>query len=251
MHRLKNRIKWILQRILGFQGYLLVFSFFKIITFRWDRAEGEAFRHFLTLLPGKGILIDAGANIGIMTVLAARRFPQMVIHAFEPLPPNFQALSRIVDLFRLKNVVLHPAGLGASEQQVQMRLPIVDGIRQQGISHVLDGREVDHSGSDYNVRLETIDQHFHECGGRVVGLKVDVEDYERFVFEGARKVLQRDHPWIYAELWESDNREACFRLLGPLGYTAWVWSRVEKKLVVFNHADSNALYYFFKPPAGV
>lgn len=245
---LKNCAKWSLQRLLGFQGYLLLFSLFKIITFRWDRAEGEAFSHFLNLLPRKGIIIDAGANIGIMTALFSRQFPQAVVHAFEPMPPNYKALSRVVGLLRCKNVILHPAGLGAHEQMVRMRLPIVGGINQQGISHVLDGRDVDHSGHDYTVQLTTIDQQFPESDQPVVGIKVDVEDYERHVFEGGMGVLRRDHPWIYAELWESENREACFRLLEPIGYTPWVWDRAEKNLVPFDGGGRDALYFFFKPP---
>ncbi|MEW6702255.1 MAG: hypothetical protein AB1298_06005, partial [Bacteroidota bacterium] len=69
---MKNKIKCVLQKLLGFRGYLFVFSIFKIFTLKYDKKEG-VFLELLNHLSNDSIVLDIGANIGIMTVLLAKK----------------------------------------------------------------------------------------------------------------------------------------------------------------------------------
>ena len=84
---MKNKTKYILQRILGFDRYLRIFSRFKIATLKNDKNERDFFA-FMDLLENPKHILDLGGNIGVMTVHLAARFPEAKIHAVEPLQPN-------------------------------------------------------------------------------------------------------------------------------------------------------------------
>lgn len=209
---MKKRIQWFLQRLLGFRRYLFVFSLFKIRTLRWDRKEGD-FLHFLSLLQDHDVVLDIGANIGIMTAKLAQRCRKGKVHAFEPITENFNALTRIVAHFRFDNVVLHPYALGEAPGEIQMVMPEVQNVKMQGLSHVVhDSIEDFNEGQHYSVPIHTLDDLAGQLG-KVRAIKIDVENFEYFVFKGATELLKRDRPMIYCELWDNANRVKCFDFL--------------------------------------
>ena len=133
---MKNSIKYILQTLLGFKNYLYVFSIFKIRTLKGDSKEGDFF-HFLNLLKENDTVLDIGANIGIMSVHLSEKVKSGHVHAFEPIPQNFEVLERIVTKFNLSNITLHNYALGDEEKQIEMVLPVVSSVKMQGLSHVV------------------------------------------------------------------------------------------------------------------
>ena len=60
------------------------------------------------------------------------------------------------------------------------------------------------------------------AGQRVSAIKIDVENYEYFVLDGARNLITKHKPIVYAELWENENREKCFALFNNLSYKTFV-----------------------------
>jgi len=48
-------------------------------------------------LPERPVIFDVGANAGFFSLFSASRFPSARIYAFEPVPANFQQLSRNAD----------------------------------------------------------------------------------------------------------------------------------------------------------
>lgn len=214
---MKKFVQNILQRILGFDRYLVWFSWFKIKTLRNDRKEGD-FMHFLSLLGPSDKVLDIGANIGIMAVPLARQCPQGVVHAIEPIPENFRALGRIVKRFKLTNVKLHQFALGAEKGELEMVMPEVSSVKMQGLSHVVhDSITEFNEGSRYTVPVHRLDD-LEEMTKGVKGIKIDVENFEYFVFKGGEEMLKRERPIVYCELWANENREKCFDLFRTLGY---------------------------------
>lgn len=63
-----------------------------------------------------GVILDLGANIGFVSILYAKAFPDAKIFAFEPMPENFKLLEQNVAAF--KNVTPIPFGLGSKTQTV-------------------------------------------------------------------------------------------------------------------------------------
>ena len=218
---MKNTVKYILQKVLGFQFYLYVFSLFKIRTLRNDSNEKDFF-HFLSLLKdGEGSVLDVGANIGIMTAHLGQYLPNTTIHAFEPIPSNISVLKKIIAKFNLKLVQLHEIAVGETSGSVKMILPQNGKTKMQGLSHVKHESITEwNEGEEFEVQLDTLDNQLKT--EKIQGIKIDVENFEYFALQGAKELLQRDHPIIYAELWDNQNRTNCFELLASLSYQAYI-----------------------------
>jgi len=213
----KTTAKRVLQRTLGFRRYLVAHSVFVAATISLRRSEGQI-RRFIDRLHAGANVLDIGSNVGSMTLLFARRCPQGHVYAFEPIKENIAATWTIITLFDLPNVTMFPFGLGERDETVTMVMPAANGVRLEGLSHVLAGTEAIDEGILYEIELRRLDGLAVFDNVRVDAMKLDVEDYERFVLAGAERIIVRDHPLIYAELWGAENRRGCFALLERHGY---------------------------------
>jgi FkbM family methyltransferase len=220
---MKALIKKVLQFVLGFQNYLFVFSLFIIYTLKWNKREGD-FLHLLKLLPDKGIILDIGANIGMMTVHLAKAFPNARIFAYEPIPHNIKTLKRIISFFRLKNVVVFESALGNYNGNARMIMPVIKAVKMQGLSHVIANNHDQDEGKKFITPIHKLDsyQEFFTPATEVTGIKMDVENFEYYVLDGARELIVKHHPVIYCELWNDDKRQKSISLLKEYGYEAFV-----------------------------
>lgn len=238
----KNTVKYILQKVLGFQFYLYVFSLFKIRTLRSDANEKDFF-HFLSLLKdGEGSVLDVGANIGIMTVHLGQKLPHSVIHAFEPMPSNIAVLKKVIEKFNLKSVKLHEIALGDSVGSVKMILPENGKTKMQGLSHVKHESITEwNEGEEFDVPVNTLDNIFGS--EKIQGIKIDVENFEYYALKGGRHILEKDHPIIYAELWDNQNRLNCFSLLKELTYETFIVAN--DKLIPYDEQQHKSQNFIF------
>lgn len=218
---MKNRIKYILQKILGLQTYLYVFALYKIRTLRSDKKENDFFTFLSLLKDGKGDVLDIGANLGIMTVHLANHLPNSTIHAFEPMPTNASILKRIIAKFQLKKAKIHEIALGEEPGTARMVLPVNGSTVMQGLSHIKHESITEwNEGKEVDVPLDKLD---NVINGQVIqGIKIDVENFEYFALKGGTRIISTHHPIIYAELWDNDNRQQCFDLLRGFNYSIFV-----------------------------
>jgi FkbM family methyltransferase len=239
---MKNFIKYFLQKLLGYSNYLYVFAVFKIQTLRSDSKENDFFR-FLDLLPADATVADLGANIGIMTYHLSRWCSKGKIIAIEPIPDNFCILEKIIVRYSLKNVKALNIALGNKNEEIKMLVPKLGNAKQQGLSHVIetDARE---KGDTFNVPCFTFDEIVKE--EKITGIKIDVENYEYPVLTGALETLKKYKPIIYAELWDNENRQQCFKLLDSLGYKAYICDK--NNLVLFDANIHKKQNFIFKLP---
>lgn len=217
---MKSFAKYLLHKLFGFKNYLFIFSIFKIYTLKWDKNEKDFF-YFLKLLPEGGHVLDIGANIGIMTVYLSRKRDAHV-WAFEPMPNNVQALKRIITFFALKNVKLLEYALGDKDGKIEMVMPVIDKVKMQGLSHVVHESIADNNeGEKFEVPIKKLDamEEFQKDGINITGIKMDVENFEYFVLKGGEGLLRKHQPLLYCELWDNENRSACFELMQNLGYS--------------------------------
>ena len=243
---MERKIQHLLQRLLGFHRYLYVFSRFKAATLRFDRNERDVLR-LVELMPRDGVVLDIGANIGIMTVHLARRVDHGHVHAFEPVPDNLAVLREIVRRRGLTNVTVHGIALGDSSDTLEMVMPLESSVRMQGLSRVLTGGVSDpESGEHYHVpqrRLDDIEELF---GADVTGIKIDVEDFEQFVFAGGRSLIERCRPIVYTELGIGENRRVSMEFFTDLEYVVGVLDGDD--LVAWD-PDLHTKHNFFMFPA--
>lgn len=244
---MKNFIKYILHKLLGFKNYLFIFSLFKIYTLKRDKNEKDFFQ-FLSLIPPDTAVLDIGANIGIMTVHLARSINNTTVYCFEPMPNNIDAFKRIINYFGLNNIQLFEMALGNTEGQVEMVMPVIDSVRMQGLSHVVHNSIPENNqGERCIVPLKMLDKlsALQNSPQRISAIKIDVENFEFFVLDGARNILVRDKPFVYAELWDNENRKQCFGLFKELNYITYVVDH--GKLAKYDAARHKKQNFIFMP----
>ena len=244
---MKTFIKYILQKILGFKTYLYVFALFVIVKIRWDKKEKDFF-HFLNLLPDDGIVLDLGANIGVTTYHLARKLPKSQIFSFEPMTINMEILKWIKKRFRLNNIREFLLAAGDENTMLEMVMPVIHKVPMHGLSHVIHKDITENNtGLKFKVPLVRLDdfRELTQPGKRITGIKMDVENFEYYVLKGAEKLIEKNKPLIYCELWENDNRKKCMSLLNNLGYSAFILHK--KKLIPFTESYHHKNNFFFMP----
>jgi FkbM family methyltransferase len=217
---MKNSIKVILQKLLGFENYLFLFAVYIIRSLKWNKKEGD-FIFFRDMIPEEGMILDIGANIGVMAVHLARAHKKAMICAFEPIPYNIKTLKRIVRNYKINNISIVESALGDKTGNIEMVMPVHKSARLQGLSHVLHQSITENNeGEKFSTPITSLDDFFKNkpSDNPITAIKIDVENFEYFVFKGATETLKKHKPIIYCELWENKNREDCFALLTELGY---------------------------------
>jgi FkbM family methyltransferase len=134
----------------------------------------------LHFLRADDVYVDAGANVGVFTVLAGGAVGGTVI-ACEPVPDTFRALEKNVALNDLqRRVELHEVALGARDDTVHFT-----------VDHGQKNRVVPAAGDGVIARRQC---RLDDVVGdrRPTMLKIDVEGYEEEVLKGAHATLQ--HP---------------------------------------------------------
>jgi FkbM family methyltransferase len=244
---MKAWLKKVLQKTLGFDRYLFLFAIAVITTLRWNRKERD-FLHFLKMIPDGGTVLDVGANIGIMSVWFGRKLTNSRILAFEPIPQNFKALKRVLKCYGITNVEVIEKAVGNHSGVVEMVMPVLDQVKMQGLSHIVHESIPDfNEGSRYRspiIKLDELDE-LKADSFRLTAIKLDVENFEFYALEGAKSLIVKHKPLIYTELWDNENRQKCFKLLGSFGYSVKVLSQNE--LSDFDPAQHITQNFFFVP----
>jgi FkbM family methyltransferase len=164
--------------------------------------------------------VDVGANRGVYTYLMSIRVGcQGRVHAVEPFPGNDARLRTIAR--RRGNITVHTVAASDHSGRGVLRVPMHDGHPIDALASL----RPDQGGRQENcvVPLSTLDELL-EGERRISFLKCDVEGHEQQVFEGAARVLNRDHPVVFAEVEErhrKDSIEDTFAFFDAAGYRGW------------------------------
>ena len=136
------------------------------------------------LKPGM-TFVDAGANVGYFTALAASCMgPSGRVFSFEPQPQSFRKLSAMIERNRLHQVSAFQCGLSSAEGELPLYLAPEDDGEQNAtmVAHGAARRVV--------VPVKTLDQCARDFNiDRIDLLKVDVEGHEPQLFKGAARLL--------------------------------------------------------------
>ena len=243
---MKTIFKYILQRILGFKNYLYLFSLFIIKKLPWDKNEKD-FLFFLDMLPEEGVVLDIGANLGVMSYYLAKNHPARKVMAFEPIPYNFRNLTRIVRKFKLSNIQLFQLALGDKNGTVEMVLPVEHSVRFHGLAHVKhESIREKNEGEVFErpvKRLDDVIEEYNLADQKIKGIKIDVENFEYYVLKGAENLLKQHKPLIYCELWDNENRKMTMEFLKSFGYKVRVLEN--KKLTDYLPERHTTQNFFF------
>ena len=172
-------------------------------------AENETRQAIFARLSGNETFYDIGAHGGIYTITLSRRFPNLVVHSFEPQPEDLIAN---LELNAVSTDNVHAVALGEQEGTVRMT------TKERSSNHISDSgdREVPLVRlDDYVTKLSLPDPHW---------IKIDIEGMELPALHGAERILQRARPTIVCEINHISGRYGTkvadlTTYLGSLGYT--------------------------------
>jgi len=143
----------------------------------------------------QGIFLDIGANTGQHSLFMSRHARE--IHAFEPWEPVLKRLRRHIEMNRLKNVVIHPFGLGNENSKQRFFQPPSSNLGMG--SFVKEFAAVNSPAEFLEIRIG--DEVLEKAGVTSVALiKMDIEGYEKLALKGLERTLRRDRPIVEFEL---------------------------------------------------
>lgn len=175
----------------------------------YSEAEVELFGRFLR--PGDTV-VEAGANIGALTVPLARMVGETgQVWAFEPQGPIHQVLSANLLINGLSHVRAERVALG--EERGSIRVPRMDLAQAANFG----GVEVGGGMGEWCplVPLDAFDLESLRL------LKIDVEGAEAHVLRGARQTIARLRPVLYVENDREEKSSELIALIMEMGYRLW------------------------------
>jgi len=139
--------------------------------------------------PGDTV-VDAGAHIGLYTIIAAKRVgPTGRVIAIEPDPENFKILKKNILLNQLSNVEPLECAAYSAKKNLKLFLPELE--RGRTIFNTIMQDRVRSCNNFLEVEANTLDNILNENKvQRVNYVKIDVEGAELEVLKGALNVLE-------------------------------------------------------------
>lgn len=165
------------------------------------------------------VMADVGANIGEITLTAAKRTPRGRVLAFEPSPQLFEQLSRNVALNQFRSVSLFNFGLFDSVGTLPLYLRSDNpyGTHNEGVSSLFPCGQ---SRQKVSVPLRQFDDVVVECRlARLDLMKIDVEGAELMVLRGSENALRKFRPVLIVEIEEPNFKAAGY---GKTDLFAWL-----------------------------
>lgn len=244
---MKDLLRSICQKILGYHNYLYVFALFSIRRIRWGGGHEKEFLYFMDMIPDeKGVVLDIGANIGVMAVSIAVKRSKATIFAFEPIPDNQRTIEKVVNHYGLNNVRLFRTALGDEAGEISMVVPVVGNSNMQGLSHVVEAGQLTDEGRVFTVPVQRLDAIPELVAAeKISAIKIDVENFEYYVLKGAQALLEKHQPVIYCELWNNERRKLCLDYMQGLGYAARIFDN--GRLVDFTGQEGINFFFIPKP----
>lgn len=143
-------------------------------------------------LPAQKEIIDIGANIGNHSLFFAKFLHCEKVHSFEPVDNNFRLLQKNMENYRNKSICYK---VGLSNQNG--KLPLYNSQKENYGGFSLHSYS---NGSSFlvshSIEVRTLDS-FHL--NNISFIKIDVENHENEVLEGARATILRNKPILVVE----------------------------------------------------
>jgi len=154
------------------------------------------------------VIVDVGANVGNHTIFFSLFCPYSKIFAFEPYDKVRKVLESHIELNKLRDIKVLPYAVGA-------KTGLCDLIKYpSGYDIKYDGRTCVKAGN--TIKMVTLDEILEN--EEVSLIKMDVEDYEYNVLQGAKKILERCHPYLFIEAKSDTLKQRIDNYLADLGY---------------------------------
>ncbi|MEI6528165.1 MAG: FkbM family methyltransferase [bacterium] len=155
-------------------------------------------------------VIDAGANIGMFSIIASDKVGEDgKIFAFEPLPEVSAVLRENIDANGCNNIYIEEKILGNVNKKVDFYYNLEENYNASST--------INKGGSDKVVKLQqiTLDQYIKDNNiTRLDFIKADIEGAERDLISGAEEVIKKFKPKISIRTYHlPDDPEVLFGMI--------------------------------------
>lgn len=182
-------------------------------------------------------MFDVGANIGEVTLFAAKRVGEAGrVLAFEPIHSLASRLRANLNLNRFDQVEVVEMAVAdrAGQQPLYVQAAdFEDGSRHDGLGTLYASPARAHVAD--HVEVTTMDEFVRANGiARIDGIKLDIEGAELPALQGAIETLKRFRPWLILEIDRQTSAAAGYRaeeliaLLTGLDYEGFLIGRKGK-----------------------
>jgi FkbM family methyltransferase len=164
-----------------------------------EKLTGSIIRELTRIDVLNPIVLDIGANIGLVSLSIISSFPSAKIFAFEPAPFQCELLKKTISANQLSNQIF-VAKTALGYQKGLSRFSTHIGIDASGLDGFIDTK----AGGIVNqitVEVEALDNWWIANDSPHINLiKIDTEGSELLILKGAQQVLQTCKPIIFIEI---------------------------------------------------
>ncbi|MEO9594766.1 FkbM family methyltransferase [Rhodopirellula bahusiensis] len=221
------------------------------------RYDQRLIDRFCNAFSKETVVWDIGSNVGYYAIPFASFLKPIKgkVVAFEPLTENLICLKAAVKANSIEDIVsIQPFGLGEKNETVVITTTSAGGadnavIQRGGVAEESKFKPVE------NIKVKVADEFYLDNGSkRVDFLKIDIEGYELFFLQGARRILQEQRPAIFGEFNRAFLKKfnygmaKVWEILQPIGYDCYAVDTRKaefKKLVA--PSDNRGDYLFLHP----
>lgn len=189
-------------------------DFYSILSEQFVRNDYEAYHK----LRKGDIVVDAGANVGVFSVKAARTVgPEGKVIAIEPEKNNLRYLEKNIEANGLQNIIIVPEGIWSKKGKERLYLAS-SGYHSLVFENRVEFRQIE---------VNTLDNMLEKLNiGRVDFVKMDVEGAEFEGLKGAQKTLRDNDVRLAIDACHEVNGKKTYENivleLTEMGFKAWV-----------------------------
>jgi FkbM family methyltransferase len=196
---------------------------------------------FLSLVSERDLIFDAGANMGIFSLLACKQGAFVV--AFEPSLDIYKRLNTNIKLNRAEGTVKAVNSAVANECPTVLFFEARYG--NQGVGRIFSFGDTGESANKYIVTADTLDNYAQQHGTPQL-IKIDIEGAEWLALIGAKRLMSlKKAPKFFVEFHPQEMNSIggsvreCVKLFQESGYLVYQLSGIMSR-------DHHSWYLFSK-----
>jgi FkbM family methyltransferase len=187
--------------------------------------------------------VDIGANVGLMTLVAAKKVGATGrVDSFEPLSEIRSLLSNSIIINNIHNTHIHSVALGSSRSKMDIyRHPEVNrGSASIALSNASEMKS--------EIDVDTLDYILSQVSAQAVSMiKIDVEGWELEVLKGGAETLNNSpQPIVCIEFSQTHplhggTHQEMFQLMQSAGYSGYVLEKSKSTVSPLTQIDISHL----------
>ncbi|MCA9401056.1 MAG: FkbM family methyltransferase [Candidatus Omnitrophica bacterium] len=160
---------------------------------RWLTKEPDTIQWIDEYIRDGEVLYDIGANVGIYSIYAAKKYPETKVFAFEPFCMNFTKLNENIAVNHLgQRITALPVALNDREEIALLNVSVFES----GASNNQFGHSLDYTGHAFKpqfqqgaigISIDELVEKYHMP--KANHIKIDVDANEPEIIQGAKKLL--------------------------------------------------------------